>query len=292
MDTYFDRRSNSLATALHPEIASEGKFAHSTLNELQAPQGHSKEAVRAWLNNVIEAYHMKPTSWAKSAGLAPSTINRFLTSRDDMGNLSASTIDKLSSALIGSVMHSAHSHWTSNNERSEGFFSIPSVLVDVPMIGFVSENNILKAGSTDIDLRKASWNDRFEKTLTVPVPTPWIATKMVGFDVDGICYDPIYPNGSILICVPIFSMDGPPSPGKRLIVYEKQENEKYKTYLRELSLDPNGRAWFMPLPGTQSDSAPGRFLHPPQLEIIVKATFWVIASFRLEPETFGAQKSA
>lgn len=69
------------------------------------PESLDPEAVRKWIDETSGAMGITLTAWARLAGLAPSTINRFLGGKGP-SNLSANTISALANAA-SSKLHGA-----------------------------------------------------------------------------------------------------------------------------------------------------------------------------------------
>lgn len=63
------------------------------------PRGHSPDELRHWIVEICQRRGIAPTTLAKAAGLAPSTINRFIAGTGPNLNISARTIEAIASVF-------------------------------------------------------------------------------------------------------------------------------------------------------------------------------------------------
>ena len=85
MSAIFDTTPPFLVDTLYPDLRARIAEIERADNTLLGPLSLSSHGIRDWILAAMEAYDIKPTSWAKKAGLAPSTLNRFL--KPEVSNL-------------------------------------------------------------------------------------------------------------------------------------------------------------------------------------------------------------
>lgn len=209
------------------------------------PNDLSEGTVRNWIWDLCKYLDVTPTELARSAGMAPSTLNRFL-ARGGTGsgaNLSGRTISKLQKVAVEILQTHAP---RSNLERSR------------PLKG-TSWRRIQVTASLQegILFTEHEWSKKEAFWVEVPLPD-WVE-RVEGFALADDHADSVYPYGSILIATPHFKLED----GDRLVVSRTEAEagtDVTELSLRQLKISPNGDAWLVSMAseGRRPDAFIGR----------------------------------
>lgn len=80
----------------------------------------------------------------------------------------------------------------------------------------------------------------------VPIPEAWRAFEKFAVEVAGPSMNRRYPEGTVLICVPIIAADIEPAEGQRYIVERSDLAGLHEMTVKELKFDRQGRPWLWP----------------------------------------------
>lgn len=179
---------------------------------------------RAALRDFIQSLGLRPASWARGAGISPSTLYNFLHGRSD--SLSQPTLEALGHAVGRPV-----SELTGEN-RVRASTQVQPVTV----LGAVEAGHWLDA---------LEWPpaERFEIMVT---PARRRRTHVFGLVVRGPSMNLRYPEGSVLVCAPVRHLGRPFGSGDRVIVERRHQDGRVEATVKELFLDADGRAWLWP----------------------------------------------
>lgn len=100
-----------------------------------------------------------------------------------------------------------------------------------------------------------------------------------GLRVEGDSMDMLYPEGTIVECVSVFS-EVDLEPGKRVVVIREDDKGLLEATVKEL-VETDGELWLVPR-STNPSHAPWKVSEPPTGTIEVRITAVVVASFRPE----------
>ncbi len=229
-----------------------------------------------------------PTTLAKKAALAPSTVNRFLSGKGQ-SNLGATTIDALVKATA--------TLWA-DRLGSIGQLNVAPELAEIsgPLTSVMSVSVVgaVQAGAYQ---EAAEWPDSDDMyTVKVPVEDPYRNVPIVGLEVRGPSMDLVYPEGTVVICVPFYALDRSPQPGERVVVHRQMDNTHIEATVKEFRIDEDGVAWLVPLSSQPEFQAPLRLGKSYQQDAAdrgntdekILITLLVIGSYRRESRRYPA----
>ena len=260
--------------ALHDVVAQAGWIEFEYPPELEL-QNHSPEAVRAWFRVICEFFQIKPTELARKSGIAPSTINRFLSGKADNENISAATISKVKSAVDELV-----DQWIEDVERGR----LTPIEQPKPKHS-VRHVRIVGAVEAGVFLDAVEWPEHDKYRLELPIQTPYVTKSVVGFEVRGESMNLLYPAGTIIVCVPTYDIDRRPIHGERIVVFTRQ-NDLMEATVKEFRIDDDGVVWLWPRSSEPAHQSPIRFGELHDRELVDNETsivMIVIGSYRPEP---------
>ena len=90
------------------------------------------------------------------------------------------------------------------------------------------------------------WDDGDRYPVWVPIPDQWRPFAKFGVEVHGPSMNRRYPEGTVLICVPIIEADIEPKEGQRYIVERTDTSGFHEMTVKELRFDRDGRPWLWP----------------------------------------------
>lgn len=253
-------------------------------NQPHVLRSYEPDEIRRWLRVMIKMSGLSATALSKRANLAPSTINRFLNDPEVKHILSASTLSKIESAAAhayeervkitygqGIDAYSAHNPGYPDDEQSE--------LINISKLPLVRVVGAVEAGS---------FKEAIEWPPSEHYAVPSLQFKQFLYDpkfaleVRGTSMDLLYPEGTILICVPLVHVDRNPVPGERVVVRRRMPNGLIEATVKELQLDREGNAWLWPRSSDPSHQQPLPFTSPGNEEEDIAVTALVIGSLRPE----------
>lgn len=133
------------------------------------------------------------------------------------------------------------------------------------------------------------WVDAVEWTLGDQFNVSWSKDGIwdhypkFGLKVRGSSMNLIYPEGSIVICVRFYDLDGrDPRPGERVVVY-RRKNDQIEATLKEFVLQ-DGRGWLWPRSSDPAFQAPIE-MHPEGVPPADHPEVYALVIGRYSPET-------
>lgn len=236
--------------------------------------------MRRWLKLMCRLSGLRPTELARAAGLAPSTVNRFLYGRPKH-RLSATTIQKIDQAA-------AHAYEVrvkmTMGQRAINHDSLPTdaEAAGVPeelMPQMITVVGFVQAGHWR---ESAEWFDDEQYYVSAPPFREWWSVPMIGLEVRGQSMNRMYPEGTVLICANLIHVDRNPVPGEKVIVQQRDRHGLVEATVKELQLDERGAAWLWPRSTDPTFQQPIRFQGEGKEEDDVIVSALVIASIRRE----------
>lgn len=191
----------------------------------------------------------KPSRLAKEAGVAVSTLTRFLY-RDPGYTLSLPTLTKIDEA-VGRYIKSVP------DPRE-------SIRLTLLYGGAGGQVEPLDSKSITIQVRGAvqagHWAEAIEWTQdeweVVRVPRPDGHKSYFGLVVKGPSMNQVYPEGTILVCVPMMHYDHALAEEDHVIVQRRAESGLVEATVKEIRSDTEGRIWLWPKSSHPEHQAP------------------------------------
>ncbi len=201
------------------------------------PSGLDARSIRYWVQSNVIEFDLKPTTWAKRAGIAPSTLNRFIDGGEGAGSLNARTINKLSKIIDEEIAgleeeeRSLKSPHDINHEANE-----------CAILGRIDEE---------------SWQKMLTKTqeesemglavLTAPVLLKYTNYQSACFELSSDLYRPVFKRYDTIFCSPISKTKLKPEPEQYVVMVEAGPKRDFRAFVRQYVQDPTGREWFVPV---------------------------------------------
>ncbi len=98
--------------------------------------------------------------------------------------------------------------------------------------------------------------------IAAPVDDRWAHHTVSGFLVRGDSMDEVYPDGTILIVVPMVELERWPEPGERVIVQRRNNLGEYEATVKEFVVDKYGKFWLSPRSSNPEHRVPIRLPRP------------------------------
>lgn len=191
---------------------------------MKRPISFEQQEVRRWIKGICRDYDIKSTHLAKLAGVAPSTLNRFLNDKEHQYVLSAKTIGKVEKAVA----------------------SLPDNMQLSDQLELSGERLIV-VGEVAAGVFKTAleWpvNEQFAFSLP-PIPI-FEGCRKFGLIVRGESMNQLYKPGTILICVKFIDLERDPQDGEKVIVERTDKHGMTEATVKEYRIQ-NGEAWLWP----------------------------------------------
>jgi hypothetical protein len=236
------------------------------------------EAVREWIRSICKEADMTSTQLARTCGLPPPTINRFLNStKGAPKNLNASTISRIQRMAERLLSPSA----ALKRGAIERVVSAPRVtstgrrwtIRSVEVIGKVEAGALRATAELPVEERYL-W--------PAPIEAEYQSNFIVGLEIDDDSADEIYPIGTIVTCVAFTELGRGPRPGERVVAHRMKE-KKVEVTIREYYVDHDANAWLLSRttrPDLQESIALGQ--HKTPLPAGITIPYRITGSFRPE----------
>lgn len=225
-----------------------------------------RERQQAWINKIREDSGDSYAAIARRAGVAASTVVRFMNSKSASHSLSAETEAKISAAYC--------------SEPAKGLDIITvEGMARVPIVGAVQAGN-WQSGFMEHEYHAAEF-------IIAPPDPRYPLIPRVAFRVRGDSMDRLYPPGTIILAVRFYDLARPPKTGEKVIVIRQSEGFEEAT-VKEIELLEDGRVALWPRSTNPEHSAA---IIAPSLQDIfaddgghpdVRVEALVIQSIRLE----------
>jgi repressor LexA len=115
----------------------------------------------------------------------------------------------------------------------------------VPVIGHVQAGQFRHAMEWDHD-------DRYDAQVS---PDPVHRTRF-GLEVRGTSMNRVFPEGTVVVCVPVMEYAHAIGDGNYVVVHRRNEIGDVEATVKQLQIDENGRAWLWPRSDDPEHQAP------------------------------------
>ncbi len=199
---------------------------------------------REALLRFVDALALKPAPWARAAGVSPSALYNFLHKRSD--SLSQPTLEALARAAARPV----------SELTGEVPVRLSGPVQAVTVVGTVEAGNWVEA---------LEWPPEDQFRITVPRPRG--PDGVFGLLVNGPSLNLRYPEGTILVCMPLAQLQRELRSGDRVIVERRNRDGLVEATVKELAFDADGRAWLWPRSDHPEHQQPLLIPWPPDVEL-------------------------
>ena len=191
----------------------------------QAARSHALKIIR----HCLRVTGLAPTTLAKKAGVAPSTVNRFLGAPETHPVPNTTTLTKLT-------------EFARRFEQAPGQNSID----DPAYRGSLSTVRVLGEVRAGAWLEAIEWAPDQQFEIEVPYSDEYRGARRYGVRVSGDSMNLEYPDGSIVICVHFEEINETPRPGDHVITHQVRTDGRTEATIKELVRDEQGRLWLWP----------------------------------------------
>jgi hypothetical protein len=212
---------------------------------IRMPSEPTLEGLRTWILGVSEYLGVTPTEIARTAEVAPSTINKFLADTTQTKGLTAKTLQKLvraASDIHNRKFGEAYAHRPRDSHADPAGYSVVNVRV---------------ASSLRADSFKAShlWPLQQQFFTSVLIPNvlrtgagPEESLKPGGFQgfvVADTHADRSFPRSTVVIGAPFSLETDNPEPGQHFVVSRSDSDGKTELTIRLFMVSPSGDMWLL-----------------------------------------------
>lgn len=237
--------------------------------------GHSPQQVKELLLRICSELNVSPSYLARRAGLAASTLNRFLRqAADDASNLTATTIDSILRAAAEEMIKIHSPKMASNDlfvqaneeavlasiERSKTNYDqhvrewrhhslkiSTGACCDYPRSHTDRNAHLIGRIENGFFFEPTEWgDDRFRSEVSVPLLVR-DGASLIMMPLNGNAGLPLYPAGSIIIGTMLCTTNLPPPPGAHVIAFHRRSDDWLSCNIWRYMTDPANRAWLMPI---------------------------------------------
>jgi hypothetical protein len=259
--------------------------------------------VRRYLKVLCNRAEMSPSALAKEAGLAASTLSRFINNPDFKSVISTSTLHKVEDAVWRVlVRNKQRDEWISKHKnrtfqiepkKAEERFKNRLEQIRLESVSLSSLNAfspIPVIGVVNAELNKAFWETTDLYFIAVPQDLRFKVQGRVGFEIGGnASLNRRFPESTILVCIEIFSLENRDFDGKVVILEtptagepsdleEEQEYGDIRLLARVLRWHSDGSIWLWPDSHEPQFQTPILLSEAPQFQ----RAYLVIGSYRPE----------
>ncbi len=198
-----------------------------------------QEQIRQRITKALEITGWSPSRLALNAGLAASTLSRFLY-QPVKHTISLKTLTKVEEAVRLHLEEQALApKKTQQNLRYLLKVSQNCEVINSPIISLYIRG-VVQAGEW---LEAMEWHhDDWQK---ISLPRPTAHKSFFGLRVKGQSMNIEYPEGTILVCVSIHDHNSPLNEGDHVIVQRWKDNEVEAT-VKEYRKGDDGKIWLWP----------------------------------------------
>jgi SOS-response transcriptional repressor LexA len=192
-------------------------------NNPEQVQKRRREALLAYM----EAHNLNANGWAIEAGIRPTSVYNFI-------NGYSKSMDDETYTELAAVMNTTAAILMGESDYS------PAVGQAI-VIGRVQAGNWQKA---------VTFVDEADTSIVPCVLPPHIASKgtrapVFGLSVKGDSMDQVFPEGSVLICLPLYEMSGKVKDGDYVVVHRIDPDGLYEATCKQYRL-VDGEMWLAP----------------------------------------------
>jgi len=175
----------------------------------------------------MEAHNLNANGWAIEAGIRPTSVYNFI-------NGYSKSMDDETYTELAAVMNTTAAILMGESDYS------PAVGQAI-VIGRVQAGNWQKA---------VTFVDEADTSIVPCVLPPHIASKgtrapVFGLSVKGDSMDQVFPEGSVLICLPLYEMSGKIKDGDYVVVHRINPDGLYEATCKQYRL-VDGEMWLAP----------------------------------------------
>ncbi|TGN75940.1 XRE family transcriptional regulator [Bradyrhizobium yuanmingense] len=202
------------------------------LEELKPPTDFSPDALRLWITEACRSLKITPTELARAAGVAPSTINKFMLSGGSNKSLSGRTMDTVVKAALR--MHI--DRIGRRQVQAIGSKNPAGAAVSIVRVGAS-----VKKGAFAESHRWDS-EELFHVSVLMPnkIPRP-----LLGFLMEDDQAGAALPYGTILVGAKVEPETDVAEAGDWFLVSQKDEAGRTEITVRKLAVSPNGDMWLI-----------------------------------------------
>lgn len=215
----------------------------------------SPAAIRKYISSVCDYLELMPTQLAKAAGLAPSTLNKFLADPSFPTCLSSRTLAKINTfvarsprALIAGALPSVSADSIQSSldgasgsvERFDG--EDLSAKLDSLSHSFRSIS-VRVIGALEANAWRTTMQWPEKKQYMAPMALRGVpdTRKIFAYEVNGDIASDVYPSGSVLACLSLGDLGRELLDGEHVIVQRVRGDGKTEGTVRELQITGNQR---------------------------------------------------
>lgn len=193
---------------------------------------NTPDAVRNWIRAICRAADITTTQLAREAGFPPATINRFVNKTvGHQRNLNATTLAKIQDASLRLLTpQSAIKDGKEPAAGSSQTWTIRSIEVVGPVGQLASA---------------IEWPSEQKYLWPAPIAKEYQGSHVVGLEVIDDSVDQLYPQGSIVTCVPFADLGRLPLSGERVVVHRRSDSGHFSILIMEYFIDVQHKAWLI-----------------------------------------------
>lgn len=254
----------------------DGERQMDPTNEMA--QGAAREQIR--LAMVVTGW--TSTELARHSGVAPSTLNRFM-NQEVKHTLSVPTLAKIDAAVQRYIASLADQTEAQRLSQVYGRSTM-----GVPTVAPIAQGTITIMVQGEVRAGHFSTAAEYDQGEQYPVtlPSPGGDHNYFGLKVVGPSMNEVYPEGTIVVCCPMWEYD------ERLenedhVVVQRWENGLVEATVKELRYDPDGQPWLWPRSTHPEHQSPirlphnGRWLAETDLQEEIRIVAVVVADYRV-----------
>lgn len=197
-------------------------------DRVQLPSDLSPAGLRAWLARICRYLDVSPTELARTAEIAPSTVNKFLVDTEGKKSLSARTLSALQRAALDIQSRKFGKAYYPNTENDPRGFFTAMVMVGAELRAFVFKDQLL-------------WPLHRQFHIQIPVPNTLRGRRLVGFLITDNHAEQSFPYATTITAA---KFEGEPlEVGEFLIVSRLDHEGRTELTVRHFTVSPNGDMW-------------------------------------------------
>lgn len=242
----------------------------------------AQEAARERIKLAMIVTGWTPTELARHSGLAPSTLNRFL-NQDVKHTLSVPTLTKIDQAVQTFIRSLADKSEAQRLSQIYGTSTMGTPTVTPVAQGTIT---IMVRGEVRAGYFTSAAEYAEEDQFPITLPSPGGRHNFFGLKVVGPSMNEVYPEGTIVVCCPIWEYDEALEEEDHVVV-QRWENGLVEATVKELRHDPDGQPWLWPRSTHPEHQSPirlptnGKWLAETDIQQEVRIVAVVVADYRI-----------
>lgn len=264
----------------------------------KATEALLRQAQRDIIHRLVKLCKWTTTELARAAGLAPSTINKFVNS--EVGHtLSSKTMQSVIEASRGRLKEIVADIHRDNPSRQQLINQIDAIsAIDLAGLSDTlrglqtlnrNQNNenlqrvtVVGAVHAGVWVEAVRW--AYDEQFAIDAPTdgryPGVARE--GLIVRGPSMNKVYPDGTVVIVVSLHAIGVDPKNGQRVVVQRRRGDGRIEATVKEYRRDDDGQVWLWPSSDHRDHQSPISTVPAGEIEHL-EVTALVIGSYRPEP---------